>query len=291
VSFAHTLPPLTIARGRPRDFPASVDDGWEVHYDHRGHPCAYTRAIARGGWLHIPGLARYRFEANGADLEAFPEPGVTAGVVREGYFRVALPMALLAMGHEVLHASAVRRAGSVHVFCGASHAGKSTLAYALSLRGFEVWADDAVAFTRRDGTLTALPLPFALRLRPDAAEFFRPGGVRASADGKTEALRHQPTEPLRIGSVSVLEEGGGAAITQLRASEALPAVLYHSFYLSLAEQSVQRRMAREFLDLVAGVPVFRVSLGRGLDRIAGLVDDLEQRVLAGSSAPAPGGGE
>ena len=287
MSFAHTLPPLTIARGRPRDFPAPDDDGWESHFDHRGRPCAYTRATTRGGWLHLPGLALYRFEANGAAVEAFQEPGVTAPAVREAYYRLALPMALLAMGYDVLHASAVRQARSVHVFCGASHAGKSTLAHALSRRGFEVWADDAVAFTRQDGTMTAVPLPFALRLRPDVAQFFQPAGARPAANGKTETLRHHPAESLRIGSVSVLERGSDSAIVQLPASEALPAVLYHSFYLSLAEQAVQRRMAGRFLELVAGVPIFRVTLGRGLDRIAGLADELERRVLAGGNGSVP----
>jgi hypothetical protein len=193
-------------------------------------------------------------------------------------------MALQAMGHEVLHASAVSDARGVHIFCGASRSGKSTVAYALSRRGFDIWADDAVAFKADHGGVTATPMPFALRLRGEVAEFFEvPKRSKRPANGKIEALRHQAVGAREIASVSVLEPDRNATIARLSAAESLPAVLYHAFYFSLDDPSVLRRMSTQFLELIARVPLFRVSLRPGLDAMAGLLDELEERVLTSTA--------
>lgn len=274
------LPALTIVRGSLPYCPAhDGDPGWKARLDQHGRVAAYTRATDGGGWVYLPGLAGYRFAAGAARVEAFPEPGAPADTITEGFHRSALPLALQATTYEVLHASAVRDATGVHVFCGASAAGKSTVAYALRRRGFEVWADDAVAFTVSRGEIIAVPLPFSLRIRGEVARFFEePGHVHQPLDGKMEVLRNHESEPLPVASVSLLERGPAATISRL-AAEALPAVLYHSFYFSLDEASLRRRMANQFLDLVARVPVFRVSLRPGLEGVDGLLDDLESRVL------------
>ena len=192
-------------------------------------------------------------------------------------------MVLHFYGLQVLHGSAVKGQRGLHVFCGASQAGKSTLAYALLNRGYEVWADDAVAFTVAGGAISAVGLPFALRIRGDVAAFFEdPEFPTSSSNGKVEALRHSAEErrpePLRIVTVSLLERGA-ASIARVPPSEALPQILNHAFYFSLEEEAVRRRMTREFLQLVAEVPLFRVILPRRLDRLDGALDDLEARVL------------
>lgn len=272
------VPQLRILRRRPPlDVPTVDDLHWELHLDHAGQVCAYTRSLNGANWLYLPRLAWYRFSDRG--VEAFPEEGAPANTVREAFARIALPMALQASGREVLHASAVSGSGGVHVFCGASRSGKSTIAYALSRRGFEVWADDAVAFTAEGGGAVAIPLPFALRLRPEVAHYF---GVRRSVrppNGKSETLRHQASGRREVASVSLLERGPNVTLDRLSPGDALPAVLYHSFYFSLDDPEVRRRMSTQFLELVAAVPVFRISLPVGLNEIPDVLDDLERRVL------------
>jgi len=275
------VPRLRIVQGTPSRPPAAGGDPeWDAHLDHEGRICAYTRAVDGGGWLYLPGLARYRFPAEDGCIEARPEVDATPDMVTDAYYRVALPMALLAAGYEVLHASAVSDGRGLHLFCGASRSGKSTIAYALGRRGFQVWADDAVAFKVGAGGITAVPVPFALRLRAEVADFFEvPTRKRPQASGKTEALRHQGVGPRDIASVSLLERGRDSTISRLSAPESLPAVLYHSFYFSLRDSSILRRMATQYLELVARVPVFRVSLRPGLDAMPNLLDDLERRVF------------
>ena len=268
-------------QGTPSCSPAfGGDPEWDAHLDHEGRICAYTRAVDGSGWLYLPGIARYRFPAEDGCIEARPEDDASPDLVTDAYYRVALPMALLAAGYEVLHASAVSDGRGLHLFCGASRSGKSTIAYALGRRGFQVWADDAVAFKVGAGGITAIPVPFALRLRSEVADFFEvPSHKRRQANGKIEALRHQAVGPREIASVSLLERGRDSTIVRLSAPESLPAVLYHSFYFSLQDSSILRRMATQYLELVAGVPLFRVSLRPGLDAMADLLDDLERRVL------------
>lgn len=276
------VPSLTIVRGTTPDAPSPEDDVvWESHRDHHGRVVASTRAAdGGGGLLYLSGVAGYRFMSGLPQVEAFPEPWVADDTVTEGYYRVALPLALQAAGYEVLHASGVQDSSGVHVFCGASGAGKSTVAYALGRRGFQVWADDAVTFTVRRGRILAVPLPFALRLRNGVARFFEePGAVSHSMDHKTEVSRRHGGEPLPIASVSLLERSATLSLTRLTASQALPSVLYHSFYFSLADEVTRRRMAAQFLDLVASVPIFRVSPWSDFSGIDRVLDELEAHLL------------
>ena len=267
-------------QGAPSCPPASGGDPeWDAHLDHEGRICAYTRAVDGSGWLYLPGLAGYRFPAEDGCIEARPEVDASPDMVTDAYYRVALPMALQAAGYEVLHASAVGDGRGLHLFCGASRSGKSTIAYALGRRGFQVWADDAVAFKVGAGGITAIPVPFVLRLRGEVADFFEVPTRNRQANAKTEALRDQGVGPREIASISLLERGRNSTIARLSASESLPAVLYHSFYFSLQDSFILQRMATQYLELVAGVPLFRVSLRPGLDALADLLDDLERRVL------------
>lgn len=280
------VPRLRIDRGRPPDFRSSIGlPSCEAHLDRNGIIAAYTFAREGDDWLYLPGLAYFRLLPGNGYVDAFPDPAASASTVADAFYRIALPMALQAAGHDVLHASAVSDAARVHVFCGASRSGKSTIAHALSTRGFRPWADDAVAFTAHEGQAIATPLPFALRLRDDVADFFGVPRPRGHAERKAEVLRGQAGRPLEIASISLLERGPDSSIARLSGHEALPGVLYHSFYVSLDEQEVRGRMSMQFLELVATVPVFRVSVPSALDAVAEMLDELERQVLRSAEQP------
>ena len=160
--------------------------------------------------------------------------------------------------------------------------GSRRLAYALGRRGFEVWADDAVAFKVDGGEIAAIPLPFALRLRRRRRRILRCAPPRWN--GRQTARRRRcgirRSALVRSHRFHCSSEVGPRRSSRLSARESLPAVLYHSFYFSLDESSTVRRMGTQFLELIAEVSVFRVSLRPGLDAMADLLDDLERRVLA-----------
>ena len=149
----------------------------------------------------------------------------------------------------------------------------------LGRRGFEVWADDAVAFKAGLRVITAIPLPFALRLRSEVADFFEvPTPAERPANGKTEALRHQA-----IGRRESLRSRCSSEVATRRfpivGSRVAPGGPLSLLLLLARRSSVRRRMSTQFLELIAAAPVFRVSLRTGLEAMAGLLDDLERRVL------------
>jgi hypothetical protein len=280
------VPRLRIEQGTAPELGSFIPGAaWEAHRDRSGRICAYTFGHEGESWLYVPGLAYYRLWPGNGYVDALVEPEAVPSTVADAFYRIALPMALQAAGHEVLHASAVADAQRVHVFCGASRSGKSTVAHALTSRGLSPWADDAVAFTAHEGRPTAIPLPFALRLRDDVADFYgvpRPGD---RAERKAEVLRGRAGRPLEIASISLLERGNDPGVVRLPGHEALPGVLYHSFYVSLDDQAVRGRMSRQFLDLVATVPVYRVSVPSALGAVDGLLDELERAVLRSTEEP------
>ena len=113
-------------------------------------------------------------------------------------------MAMQALGHEALHASAMRAARGVVLFAAQSRTGKSTVAFGLSCRGYEQWSDDGVVFSVAEEGATAVPLPFDVRLRPQSADILgsaaRPavrcdGGVFQREPEPYR--RHLPLEPHR----------------------------------------------------------------------------------------------
>jgi hypothetical protein len=266
---------LTIAPGGAPEPPPVREATWETHRDRDGHVAAYARRTADGGWLRLPDVAWFRFRTDDCDVEAYPEPGVSSGLVLDAFHRVALPMIIQARNDEVLHASAVRNAAGVHVFCGASCSGKSTIAHALGSRGLEVWADDAVPFTVSEDAITALPLAFALRLREDAAAHFGAAHAAPSVNGKVSIARTAQRESAPVASVWLLQRDRASRIERLGAGSALPAVLFHSFYFTLEEDSLRRRMAESFLELVARVPIYRLTVPSALEELANMVDAVE----------------
>jgi hypothetical protein len=275
---------LEIAEEDPPAPPQRNQPDWVARPDRLGGVWGYTRATAAAGWLYLPGIAVYEFTGGTRRVKALRDRGATDEAVADAYYRHALPMALDFHGFQVLHASAVRDARGVHVFSGTSHTGKSTLAYALRRRRYEVWADDAVAYTLVDGTARAVPLPFALRLRDDAAGFFEgPELTELPGNGKVDVLRHHASEPLPIASVSLLDRGA-ATIRPLPPSKSFPALLANGFYFSPEDETARGRIAAALLNLIAEAPVFHLSLPRELGRLGGFLDELEERVLA---APPP----
>jgi hypothetical protein len=142
-----------------------------------------------------------------------------------------------------------------------------------------VWADDAVAFEVAGADVTAMPLAFTLRLRPATTEFY---GVGADAE-LVEAA-----EPEHLRAVCVLERVENTEawprVERLAGAEAFPAALAHAYCFSLADEARKARMTSSYLELVERVPVFRVRLPTGLERLQPLLDEIEETVEFGAAA-------
>jgi serine kinase of HPr protein (carbohydrate metabolism regulator) len=204
----------------------------------------------------------------------------------DAYHGSALPIVVpVVLGSQSLHASAVvTPGGRIVAFCGASHAGKTTIAVGLSRRGCRLWADDTVAFEARPDGLTALRLPFQLNLRDKSAAYF---------DGLTKDVSvHANGSPpewtrARVAAFCVLERVEESreshAIERLSSSEAFIALLGQSFRFLPQANEEKRRMMQDYLEAVTQVPVFRLRYRPGFETLAEVIDQIEDTVL-GSGA-------
>jgi hypothetical protein len=204
-------------------------------------------------------------------VEAVAPEDVATEKIRDAHRRLVLPLALQVLGQEVLHASAVAVEAGAVAFCGSSGTGKSTVAYSLARRGHPPCADDAAAieFGRRWPEL--IPLPFALKLRPDSAAYY---GEDA---GPLEV--QNPLERRPLAAICVLHrEEKGNAVRRLDRAEAFPAVLAHAYSFGLDDESRRRRMMDHYLRLASEVPVFRVDLASDLSTLDDTLDEIEAAI-------------
>lgn len=238
-----------------------------------GEEWAYTHIVDGERWMHLPGLASFRLDGESGAATGVVDPAAPRAWIPEVYRRAVLPVALQAFGREALHASAVLTPHGVLALCAASGGGKSTTAYALSRLGHELWADDAVVFDVTDDALSAIPLPFRLRLRPRSAAFFGEDRLRAQDLGESVELESPHSRPAPMAGICLLErgakpEGAPAELSRVPAAQAFTEVLVHASCFSLRDAERKQLMMRHYLELTARVPVFRARFSAGLDRLA-----------------------
>jgi hypothetical protein len=231
-------------------------------------------------WLSLPNVGRFRFGASGGEAAAIPDPGVDREMVVDAYRRCVLPMALHAHGSEVLHASAIVIRRRVVALCAHARTGKSTLAFALGLRGHRTWADDAVAFEFDGSRLLASAQPFHLRLRSSAEAFFETEDLPSDPDERA----HEPAERVLLGAVVLLERADDVddvEMMQLKPADALTGALEHAYSYDLTDPERKRRMIETYTELAAATPTWRLRFRPGFERIGRVVDAVEAAAADG----------
>jgi hypothetical protein len=249
-----------------------------------GTPVAYGSRAGNEHWVSVPKYASFHFEPGCRVVEVRPDPEADDEGVLDAYHGAALPMVLqAALEQQALHASAVvTPSRAVVAFCGSTHAGKTTLAYGLARRGYPIWADDVVAFDAATRAVLALRLPFRLNLREESAAHF--GAVAEEASYVDSEFEEGTQAPLAVVcELERVERGQPSGLPvgrRLSPSEALMALLAHSFRFQPQTPAEQRRMMADYLELVARVPVFRLRVPPGLGELDELLDEVEATIAA-----------
>jgi len=182
-----------------------------------------------------------------------------------------------------LHAAVVQRRGRAVLIAGGPESGKTSLACALGLAGWNVMSDEVAlvepgrrtvrSFPRvlmvRDGT--ARRLPGLSRVRPR----------RVALGGTPELVRYVSPEalggPVRpratIGALAFVERAGRSFVRPVGQTEAVEALLASAFGSGVG----RRRCVATCIDLACAVPAYRVRVGHP----RGAADAL-RRVCGGS---------
>jgi hypothetical protein len=119
--------------------------------------------------FQLPGIARFLLQ-EGRDIAFECENGTSEDDTAVFIIGTVFGILLHQRGQIVLHASAVRVNGRAVLFCGASGAGKSTMAAALGGRGYAMVTDDVCAITTEDGAPMVQPDGRQLKLWEQAVE-------------------------------------------------------------------------------------------------------------------------
>jgi hypothetical protein len=216
--------------------------------------------------MTVIGVGSFVFSEPSQPIVAYPDETAGDDLVEDAYRRTVLPLALQALGSEVLHASAVSAPNGVLALCAVSGTGKSTLASALSRAGFSLWADDAVQFTSNQDHVGAIPLPFALRLKGESVGLF----------GDVEPPVQTDFSPVPLAAIYVLGRGNEIELTAIESVDAFPAVLTHAYCFDLDDAVRKRIMMDSYLKLVSRVPVFRLVIPEGLQHIGKVVAAIQE---------------
>jgi hypothetical protein len=262
-------------------FPEMTDLAVEVWRSSDGEVCAYSYTNNEQHWMSFPSLASFYFDERGEEVQAIAYPTVRHDLIRDVYHRSVLPMVLQALGTEVLHASAIQTPRGVVALCAPSGTGKSTLAFGLSQRGYQLWADDAVAFAASDADSKAIPLPFSLHLRSDAARFFR---VPVSLQLPLDSQKVPPIEKEQFPLIAVLvlsrlpeaSEDVAVMAERLSSSQGFLSLLPHAYCFSLRDVQRRQRMMQQYLDLASRVQTYAIRFRTGLENLPMIVDGIEQ---------------
>jgi len=240
----------------------------------------------------FPKFASYFFpeERTGEEqIEVLVVPGETAR--RDQIFdrlnRNVIPLLLQSRGLQVLHASAIRLGSGVVGFSGRSLCGKSTLAYALSRRGYEVWADDALLIVvANDGVRTFKCTSTRLRLRADSREHF--GEINSGSpssfddvDACSELSLCAPSEaPLKaLYMIDRIQEGDGQgkvwSCNKMAGHDAFTNTLRQASYVDLADIKERRRITEICLCLASKVPIYSCRYQHGFDFVEQVAGEIE----------------
>jgi hypothetical protein len=283
------LHPLTFASfDRP---PLSPDDPLTVVWRGKDNkPDVIAKRIDGWCWFRVVDLASYRFPAESPDLHvtcmAEPEEGAGHEAVTDGYYRYVVPLALQVYGLEAMHGTAVETPAGAVALCGRSHAGKTTLTYALFRSGYRVLADDGLVVdpTGADGSPAVQPIPFALMIREGSAEHFGTAvRERVHVAGEGPVLTVPPV-PLAAVVLVNRVEGATVALEPLAKAEAYTSLLGRSYVFSFDDPVRKRALVSAYARFANTVPVYRLTYPDGLDAIDTAVSAIEGLVesLGGS---------
>lgn len=237
--------------------------------------------VGPGWWaMEWSKLGTFRFGPTlGDSVEVTADPEVPVGRIQAVFDRSVVPLLFQALGHETLHASAVRASNGVLAFCGERGAGKSTIAYGLCRRGFQQYADDTLVLKVGPNQITTTPLPFAPRLRPASAEFFTKAW-HADARFNFETMSPEP-----LAAVFILRQATlpyAPVVEPLTPHQAFRAVLAHAHSFDPESPDSRRRLVQNYLEISGCVPMFAVAYTPGLDRLEALLD----AVMAAAGQPS-----
>lgn len=248
---------------------------WEkikIWLNSRSDPSASGYRRGQEYLLRLPRLAYYSFKLASETVTAYPFDSVSLKEVRKFYYRFVLPVFFQAIGMQKIHASAVLTDNGVVLLCGESFTGKSTIAYALSRRGYKVWADDAVVFDHTESGIRTFRIHNQIKLRKESAKYFHVQN-RSSEYPEEAPICLQP-----IHSIFLLRRAEACVRAKpLKPVEALPRLLQHAHIFQCNTPAQRLRIFNVYIELSLR-PVYDLRFPAGLEHLNKILEEIENKL-------------
>lgn len=227
-------------------------------------------------WLMQAGVGAVRFLEERPEFFAYPDHRADFNwfhrVVRNSW----MPAVYQIWRRQVIHAAAVVHVATrrLILLVGSTGTGKSTLAYGLGREpGWQMIADDTLAFACDDGRVDFFPIRQYARLRRQTAAFYGKDGAHE------EPIRWLPG-PLVLGRLYFLElsDEDRPQFRPISGPESYGRLLKQAFALSLDLPAHNQRLMLDYTALAAA-PGYALAYRRSFDTIAGVLHDLAAHAL------------
>lgn len=224
--------------------------------------------------LRLRAVGGRLLEVHAHDLH---DPAVRQYVVGPG-----LAMILLQRGLTLLHASAVSIGGTGVAFAADSGVGKSTLAAALYTRGHALLTDDLCAVD--EGVV--VPAMSLLKIAERSVAALEPPGELIDVETEGEhrmrfSVERVSATSVPLAAVYVVEDGDEISAERLRGSEAVLALVRHSYWQEFVDASMRAVILRQSGALARVTRVYRLRRPRDLDRIVEVAAWIERHLAPG----------
>lgn len=240
---------------------------------------------ARGFRFLFDDTGSFDITDGGRDIAWSAGPKFEASWVRADVTGRVLAVALHASGHLCLHGSAVATGGGAIAFLAPKFHGKSTLALALARAGARLLTDDLLPVDPRT-PIRAIPGVHQVKLWQDTATHFgvdrevpQPGSKHLIHDFDDSMLTNErtPLTAIYLLSPIVVEEGSAVpAVTRsrLHAVPSALALVRHSIMGSMLSGGEAQLVIDRATSVAEEVPVYRLEVPAGIERIGDTVDQL-----------------
>ena len=262
---------------------ARIHENSQKWLDDKGDALAYGFSRQGYNYLYIINTALFQFTEDQKNVVAFTFGHTSRELIYDIYYRNVLPLILQMNGKEVIHASAVKTGDQITVFCAKSGTGKSTLAYGLAKRGYELCADDAVAIEIIKHTILAVPLPFRIRLLPDSRTFF--SNSRNSNVNPPSVVKRsfQIKDKLPLKSIcfvnkveETFEHNKTNFVEKQYPTNGFSDLLSHAYVYQMKDLRIKRRMMENYLDIANNIPLYRINYPHNFELFSSVLDKIEE---------------